>query len=113
MVYNNSNTLTQQLYVYFYFIFSDDDDTVAVITAKIWYVSDFDGKVPENVSDSWDENTPAKRAEATVNANLEYLNFALANSKLPIRYVVWGDIQDIGMTDAEIGQQNKSVVFNK
>ena len=110
MVYN---TLTKQLYAYFDVIFSDDDDTVAVITAKIWYVSDFDGKVPENVSDSWDENTPAKRAEATVNANLEYLNSALTNSKLPIKYVVWGEIQDIGMTDAEIGQQNKSVVFNK
>ena len=69
--------------------------------------------MPKSVSESWDENTPAKRAEATVNANVEYLNAALENSKLPIKYVVWGDIQDIRMTDAEIGQQNKSVVFNK
>ena len=84
-----------------------------MITAKIWYVSDFDGHVPQHVSEGWDENTPAKRARETVNANMEYLNLALANSKLPIRYVVWGDIQDIGMTDAEIGLENKSVVFNK
>ena len=53
------------------------------------------------------------RATATVTANLDYLNFALANSDLPIRYVVWGDIQDIGATDEEIGRLNKTVVFNK
>ena len=76
-------------------------------------MSDFDGQVPQNVVDTWDEDTALNRVKATVDANLDYLNFALANSDLPIRFVVWGDIQDIGATDEEIGQQNKSVVFEQ
>ena len=83
------------------------------MTAKIWYVSDFDGQVPQSVIETWDENNVLNRVTATVNANLDYLNFALANSDIPIRYVIWGDIQDIGRTDEEIGRQNKSVVFGK
>ena len=69
--------------------------------------------MPQNVIDTWDEDNALNRATATVTANLDYLNFALANSDLPIRYVVWGDIQDIGATDEEIGRLNKTVVFNK
>ena len=69
--------------------------------------------MPQNVIDTWDEDSPLNRATATVNANLDYLNFALANSDLPIRYVVWGDIQDIGAKDEEIGRKNKTAVFNK
>ena len=99
-------------------VLAEDDDTIATITAKIWFVSDFDGQVPQSVIDTWDENTALNRATATVYSDLDYLNFALANSDLPIRYVVWGDIQDIGQTDAEIAgpeddRQNKSVVFGK
>ena len=91
----------------------ETDDTIATITAKVWYVSDFSGQVPQNVIDTWDKDSPLNRATATVNANLDYLNFALANSDLPIRYVVWGDIQDIGESDEDIGRKNKTVVFNK
>ena len=69
--------------------------------------------MPQKVIDTWDEDNALNRATATVTANLDYLNFALANSDLPIRYVVWGDIQDIGATDEEIGRLNKTVVFNK
>ena len=76
-------------------------------------MSDFNGQIPQNVIDKWDEDSALNRANATVNANLDYLNFALANSDLPIRYVVWGEIQDIGLTDAEIGQKDKTVVFDK
>ena len=76
-------------------------------------MSDFNGSVPQNVVDEWDEDSALNRAKATVNANLDYLNFVLANSELPIRYVVWGDIQDIGLTDAEIGQKDKTLVFDK
>ena len=92
---------------------SENDDTIATITAKIWYVSDFNGSVPQNVIDTWSKDSAFNRANATINANLDYLNFALANSDLPIRYVVWGDIQDIGLTDAEIGQKDKTLVFDK
>ena len=95
------------------FVLVEEDDTIATVTAKIWYVSDFDGQVPQSVIDTWDENTALNRVTATVYSNLDYLNFALGNSDLPIRYVVWGDIQDIGRTDEEIGRQNKSVVFGK
>ena len=69
--------------------------------------------MPQKVIDTWDEDNALNRATATVTANLDYLNFALANSDLPIRYVVWGDIQDIGATDEEIGRKSKTVVFNK
>ena len=38
-----------------------------------------------------------------VSANLDYMNAALANSEIPIRYVQWGTVQDIGQTEAQIG----------
>ena len=76
-------------------------------------MSDFDGQVPQNVVDTWEEDTALNRAKATVDANLDYVNSALANSDLPIRLVVWGDIQDIGETDEEIGQKDKAVVFDR
>jgi hypothetical protein len=70
-----------------------------------WYVSDFDGKFTDNedIISSWSEDTPDNRAQAVVKANLDYMNWALANSEIPIRYVQWGSVQDIGKTDAEIG----------
>ena len=76
-------------------------------------MSDFDGQVPQNVVDTWEEDTALNRVKATVDANLDYLNSALANSDLPIRLAVWGDIQDIGATDEEIGQKEKAVVFDR
>ena len=50
-----------------------------------------------------DEDTPHNRAQAVVNKNLDYMNYALANSEIPIRYVQWGSVQDIGQTEAQIG----------
>ena len=108
------------------------------VTAKIWFVSDFNGKyssrklakvdqnckdvseggdtrcdlsltyeyseiIPESVRDSWDEDTPKNRAQATVDKSLDYMNDALANSEIPMRYVQWGSVQDIGKTEAQIG----------
>ena len=63
--------------------------------------------------DSWDEDTPLKRVEATVKADLEYLNGALENSEIPIRYVTWGSVQDIERTDAQIGQKDYLEVFDE
>ena len=59
--------------------------------------------IPEDVRNTWDEDTPHNRAQAVVNANLDYMNYALANSDIPIRYVQWGSVQDIGKTEQEIG----------
>ena len=60
--------------------------------------------IPEDVRNSWtDGDTPHNRAQATVTANLDYMNWALANSEIPIRYVQWGSVQDIGKTEQEIG----------
>merc|ERR1712136_234650 len=115
-----------------------DNDVTVTVTAKIWYVSDFDGKytktndqkidencvdnkaakeycerkiinqtqyetIPEEIRNSWDKDTPHNRAQAVVNRNLDYMNHALANSEIPIRYVQWGSVQDIGKTEAQIG----------
>ena len=89
------------------------------VTAKIWYVSDFAGsdsdtfKIPQSVIDTWEEDTPLKRLEVTVQANLDYMNTALANSEIPIKYVTWGSFQDIGSTDAEIGQRDYHEIFDE
>ena len=59
--------------------------------------------IPDDIRNSWDEDTPHNRAQAVVSANLDYMNEALANSEIPIRYVQWGSVQDIGQTEAQIG----------
>ena len=83
------------------------------MTAKVWYVSDFHGKVPKKITDTWTEDTPLKRVQAVVKENLDYFNAALANSEIPIRYITWGSFQDIGKTDAEMVQTKSSNdVFN-
>ena len=63
--------------------------------------------------DTWDEDTPLKRVEVTVKANLDYLNVALANSEIPIRYTTWGSFQDIGRTDEEIGRRHYKEIFKE
>ena len=55
------------------------------------------------VRNSLDQDTPHNRAQAVVRKHLDYMNYALANSEIPIRYVQWGDIQDIGKTEQQIG----------
>ena len=58
----------------------------------------------QDTIDSWEDgDTPHNRAQSTVDANLDYMNYALANSDIPIRYIQWGSVQDIGKTENEIG----------
>ena len=83
--------------------------TIVTITAKIWFVSDFNGSLPKRVSNSL-RATPSKRAKEVVKNNLHYLNVALAKSMIPIRYMVWGSIQDIGKKDADITGTSKEVL---
>ena len=95
------------------------DDEIVTVTAKIWYVSDFDCYVPPAIKNSWGEggDTPKNRAEAVVRDNLDYMNWALANSEIPMRFVQWGSVQDIGQTDAQIGsgggKRSPEEVFNR
>ena len=66
--------------------------------------------IPADIRNSWaDGDTPHNRAQAVVDANLDYMNWALARSEIPIRYVQWGKVQDIGKTDAEIGSGYRGV----
>ena len=104
------NIIWKYIFTFFYSFSLDDRDatddttTIVTVTAKVWYVSDFTGgSFPQSVIDSFGEDdTPQKRAEAVVKNNLDYMNFALANSEIPMRYIVWGDVQDIGKTEAEM-----------
>ena len=60
--------------------------------------------IPEEVRNSWrDGDTPHNRAQAVVNVNLDYMNSALQKSQIPIRFIQWGSVQDIGKTEKEIG----------
>ena len=60
--------------------------------------------IPENIRNSWpDGDTAHNRAQAVVNANLDYMNYALASSEIPIRYIQWGSVQDIGKSEKDIG----------
>jgi hypothetical protein len=59
--------------------------------------------IPEDIINSWDEDTPHNRAQAVADVNLDYMNYALANSDIPIRYAQWGSVQDIGKTENDIG----------
>ena len=52
---------------------------------------------------AWGGDSPKIRAQAVVDKNLDYMNMALANSEIPIRYVQWGSVQDIGKTEEQIG----------
>ena len=59
--------------------------------------------IPKDVRNSWSVDTPHNRAQAVISKNLDYMNWALTNSDIPIRYIQWGSVQDIGKTDKEIG----------
>ena len=98
---------------------TEDTTTIVTVTAKIWYVSDFTGgnNFPQSVIDTFDgEDTAQKRAEAIVKSNLDYMNFALANSEIPMRYIAWGSIQNINKTEAEMipeSCQTENYCFNE
>ena len=93
-------------------------DEVVFITAKFWYVSDFHGNnyiqyfsgggrwndtIPEKTKRSWKKDTPHNRAQSIANKYVRYMNLALKNSKIPIRYMQWGSVQNIDNTEQEIG----------
>ena len=93
-------------------------EEVVFITAKFWYVSDFHGNnyiqyfsgggrwndtIPQTIKKSWKKDTPHNRAQSIANKYVRYMNLALENSKIPIRYMQWGSVQDIGNTEQETG----------
>ena len=93
-------------------------EEVVFITAKFWYVSDFHGNnyiqyfsgggrwndtIPEKIKKSWKKDTPHNRAQSIAKKYVRYMNLALKNSKIPIRYMQWGSVQDIDQTEQEIG----------
>ena len=85
---------------------ADDTSTIVTVTAKIWYVSSFTGGkwgVPQKVLDSYEGgDTTQNRAQAIAKDNIKYMNFALANSNVPMRYVQWGSVQDLGKTESDL-----------
>ena len=89
-----------------------------MVTAKFWFVSDFHGNnyiqyyggggkwndsIPEKIKNSWNQDNPFNRAQSVVDKYVKYMNLALVNSRIPIRYMQWGSVQDIGQTEVEIG----------
>ena len=80
---------------------------IVTITAKVWFVSDFNGT--NYFSRSWNKKTPLQRAQAVIVNNMNYLNMALGNSMIPIRFQVWGYVQDIGKTDEQISGTAENV----
>ena len=80
---------------------------IVTITAKVWFVSDFNGS--NYYSHSWNAKTPFERAQAVIRNNMNYLNVALGNSMIPIRFQVWGSVQDIGKTDEQISGTTEKV----
>ena len=80
---------------------------IVTITAKVWFVSDFNGS--NYFTPSWNNKTPFQRAQAVIKNNMNYLNVALGNSMIPIRFQVWGFVQDIGQTDEQISGTSEKV----
>ena len=65
------------------------------VEEKLWW---------ELFDENWlKDDSIQKRAQLTVNRSINYINVALANSEVPIRYIQWGSVQDIGKTEKEIG----------
>ena len=61
------------------------DNNMVTITAKFWYVSDFE------------END----AEGLANRYVDGMNLALARSKIPIKYKRWGQVEKLPITHGE------------
>ena len=78
------------------------NDTIAVITAKVWYVSDFNASIPRHANQVGKQISPQIRAETVLENHIDYLNIALGNSRIPIRFISWGSVQDIGLKDSQI-----------
>jgi len=78
------------------------NDTIVVITAKVWYVSDFNASIPRHANQLGKPISPQKRAETVLKNHIDYLNIALGNSRIPFRFISWGSVQDIGLKDSQI-----------
>ena len=71
---------------------SASDDHQVTVTAKFWYVSDFQGD-----------------AESLANTYAEEMNAALARSNIPITYIRWGAVQMLPVTHADIVTEGSSM----
>ena len=80
------------------------NEKIAIITAKVWYVSDFNASIPpwKIINNHGKKINPQQRAEVVLENNIDYLNVALANSQIPIRVRAWGSVQDIGLKNSDI-----------
>ena len=61
------------------------DHQQVTVTAKVWYVSDFQGD-PESLADIYAED----------------MNLALARSNIPITYIRWGSVQMLPVSHTDI-----------
>ena len=68
-----------------------DDGKEVTMTAKFWYVNDFEGG--------------QENAEAIVEKFVATTNEALSNSKVPIKYQKWGSVQQHPLTNGELSGQ--------
>ena len=80
----------------------DDEDADEWCNRIITKAKDYE-MFSEAKRNAWGGDSPNIRAQAVIDKNLDYMNMALANSEIPIRYVQWGSIQDIGKTEEQIG----------
>merc|ERR1719319_1478718 len=67
---------------------STDDGHRVTVTAKFWYVSDYEGGEEE--------------AKATAEKYVAATNKALGNSLVPIDYLLWGTVEKLPNTNDEI-----------
>ena len=88
------------------------NETITIITAKVWYVSDFNATIPpwKIINNLGKKVTPQQRAEVVLENNIDYLNVALGNSQIPIRVRAWGSVQDIGLKNSEIIDTSDKVI---
>ena len=87
------------------------NEKITLITAKVWYVSDFNGYIPRKIIDKLGKKvTHQQRAEVVLESNIDYLNVALGNSRIPIRVRAWGSVQDIGLKNSEIIDTSDKVI---
>merc|ERR1719228_886360 len=66
-------------------IYCTNEDQQVTITAKFWYVNDFDGG--------------QDNAEAVVEKFIETTNTVLSNSKIATTYKKWGSVQEHPLTN--------------
>jgi len=66
----------------------------SIVTAKFWFVSDYDGD-----------------ATADADKYVNYVNEALENSQVPIKYRRWGSVQKLPKTNEEVAMKDED--FNK